>query len=197
MPRVFAGHGEKNFGKRQSILRRKAASNLFQGNVLCACEGGEILVFRLARMRSIPMAALDTHRTQGRVDGYDFPIENVSLAERLAHAKGRRVAEDAPGEFFRIFRRADAAEEMARRPFFIEMGVTKTSFAPDFKSSSQAKASASPVMSSRLQRSSAMVSEAPSSSPSMARTQLAASKSFLPMPYPMDFTRMTGMGPKR
>ena len=68
------------------------------------------------------------------------------------------------------------------RDFFIPTGTVNASSAPAASSSSSAKPTASPVMSSTLQLSSVTVSPAEPLSPSIARTQFAASKSFLPMP---------------
>ena len=68
------------------------------------------------------------------------------------------------------------------RFFFMPAATVQTSSAPASSSRSCAKPSASGVMSSRLQVSSATSPPPSCVCPSIARTQFAISKSFLPMP---------------
>ena len=77
------------------------------------------------------------------------------------------------------------------------IGIVYTSSAPPESSACAANDTASPVMSSILQRSSATLSRQLSgglpSSPRNERTQFARSKRFEPMPQPTHDTRIVGM----
>ena len=72
--------------------------------------------------------------------------------------------------------------KMPGRFFFMPTLVQYTSSAPASSNRSIAKPMTSPVQSSRLQESSRISSVGASISPSIARTQFAAGKSFVPIP---------------
>ena len=76
------------------------------------------------------------------------------------------------------------------------MGWVHTSSAPASRSTFAAWPISSPVMSSRLQLSSAAESVLSAVSPSIARTQLVHAKSLVPMPQPVLRSVITGMLPK-
>ena len=90
---------------------------------------------------------------------------SISRANSASRSGGQRQASSTPG-----------------RSFFIWMASVQASSAPALRSASSAKPISSPVMSSRLQLSCTALPAASSPSPSSARTQLAHSKSFVPMP---------------
>lgn len=156
-------------------------------------NGGQIFIFQLGPGNAMALGDLFPHGSISRFHCFLPALQGEPPADMLPDSQRRGVPEQQLHHLFFVLPSAHTSQKDTGTALFHPHRDRIDLQAPASNSASSAKPTASAVMSSRLQDSSAISSPVSAVSPRKARMQLARSKSFLPIPYPIFDVVITGI----